>query len=634
METRNLGDYSLIKLIGHGALGSVYLAEHRFLKRQYALKVLPEELATDRAFISRFEEEIAAIATLEHPNIVKIHNLSYANGLYYIVTDCVVDEFGETTNLAQYVMAQGKKVDEEEIYHILTQIAEALDYAHSKKSSQKEFVHRGIKFNNILISNGKGSPNVTLSDFGLSRVIGHGTLLSRAYKLTAEALGIGLHSSKFFVGDAQKINALHASFLQSFAFLAPEMKRNESIDHKADVYSFGILAYALLMQEFPDGLFALPSHKKSGLKYNWDLLIEKTLPFDPAERASDLSELLAEIKQFPAPAPAQTSSHAHAHAPAHAQTSSPALAQSSSHTPTPIPSHSPIPEPLTTHLKPVLGTTLLERPDNSYDPIAALAVDPVVKQYVPTPEKTNEIKPILTDMVIIPGGVFYRGSNEGNRDEMPRHQITLSSYAIDVHPVTNEQFVKFLEVMGGEKDSSHQDIIRLKDSRIKRSGGKLSIESGYQKHPVVGVTWYGALVYAKWVGKRLPTEAEWEIAACCGQEQLLYPTGDEIEKSQANFFSSDTTAVCSYAPNNFGLYDMAGNVYEWCYDWYGYNYYEISIQEPEDPTGPLQGVYRVLRGGCWKSSKEDLPCSRRHRNNPGTVNGTYGFRCACDVEAQ
>lgn len=620
METRNLGDYSLIKLIGHGALGSVYLAEHRFLKRQYALKVLPEELATDRAFISRFEEEIAAIATLEHPNIVKIHNLSYANGLYYIVTDCVVDEFGETTNLAQYVMAQGKKVDEEEIYHILTQIAEALDYAHSKKSSQKEFVHRGIKFNNILISNGKGSPNVTLSDFGLSRVIGHGTLLSRAYKLTAEALGIGLHSSKFFVGDAQKINALHASFLQTFAFLAPEMKRNESIDHKADVYSFGILAYALLMQEFPDGLFALPSHKKSGLKYNWDLLIEKTLPFDPAERASDLSELLAEIKQ----PKEQVTIESPAPAPARAQTSSP----------TPIPSHSTTPEPLTTHLKPVLGTTLLERPDDSYDPIAALAVDPVVKQYVPTPEKTNEIKPILTDMVIIPGGVFYRGSNEGNRDEMPRHQITLSSYAIDVHPVTNEQFVKFLEVMGGEKDSSHQDIIRLKDSRIKRSGGKLSIESGYQKHPVVGVTWYGALVYAKWVGKRLPTEAEWEIAACCGQEQLLYPTGDEIEKSQANFFSSDTTAVCSYAPNNFGLYDMAGNVYEWCYDWYGYNYYEISIQEPEDPTGPLQGVYRVLRGGCWKSSKEDLPCSRRHRNNPGTVNGTYGFRCACDVEAQ
>lgn len=624
METRNLGDYTLVKLIGHGALGSVYLAEHRFLKRQYALKVLPEELGNDRAFIARFEEDIAAIATLDHPNIVKIHNISYANGLYFIVTDCVVDEFGETTNLAQYVMAQGKRLDESELYKILQQVAEALDYAHFKKSPQKEFVHRGIKFNNILISNGKGSPQITLSDFGLSRVIGTGTLLSRAYKLTADALGIGLHSSKFFVGDAQKVSALHASFLQSFAFLAPEHKRNENVDLKSDVYSFGVLAYSLLTGEFPEGLFKMPSEKLQDLEYNWDLLIQKTLSFDASERSANLTELLEEITQ-PIPQEAAKESCDEE--------------KGEIHVPEQLAVHIPAPqqavaqENSTVTLKPILNTALLERPDESYDPIAALVVDPVVKQYVPSVKERSEIQPSLTDMVSIPGGVFTRGSNEGNRDEMPRHQVTLSSFAIDIHPVTNEQFVKFLEVMGGEKDSSHQDIIRLKDSRIKRSGGKLSIESGYHKHPVVGVTWYGALVYAKWVGKRLPTEAEWEIAACCGHEQLLYPTGDEIEKSQANFFSSDTTAVCSYAPNKLGLYDMAGNVYEWCYDWYGYNFYETSMQEPEDPTGPLQGVYRVLRGGCWKSSKEDLPCSRRHRNNPGTVNGTYGFRCACNVEA-
>lgn len=280
----------------------------------------------------------------------------------------------------------------------------------------------------------------------------------------------------------------------------------------------------------------------------------------------------------------------------------------------------------------MIRTAQLERPETDLDPAAAFHVDTTIKYYIPERKEVKNIQPVLTDMIAIEGGTSYRGSNDGNRDEMPRHHVILNSYAIDIHPVTNEQFVRFLEAMGGEKDSSHQDIIRLRDSRIKRSGGKISIESGYAKHPVVGVTWYGAIAYAKWIGKRLPSEAEWEIAAYGGLEDTLYPTGDDIEKSQANFFSSDTTPVMSYVPNAYGLYDMAGNVYEWCHDWYGYNYYEISMQEPENPQGPLQGVYRVLRGGCWKSLKEDLRCSRRHRNNPGTVNSTYGFRCAADAQ--
>ena len=142
---------------------------------------------------------------------------------------------------------------------------------------------------------------------------------------------------------------------------------------------------------------------------------------------------------------------------------------------------------------------------------------------------------------------------------------------------------------------------------------------------------YGAVAYAKWIGKRLPYEAEWEVIAQGNLPGIAYPTGENIERSQANYFSADTTAAMSYPPNAYGIYDIAGNVYEWCQDWYDYNYYETSLQEPENPRGPIQGVYRVLRGGCWKSLKEDLRCSHRHRNNPGTMNRTYGFRCATDV---
>lgn len=643
MEHRVLGDYHLIKPIGQGTLGMVYLAEHRFMKRQYVLKVLPEELATDRGFIQRFEEEVSMLSTLEHPNIVKIHNISFAQGQYFLVTDCIVDALGETTNLAQYLLAQGRKLEEEELFSILKQVAEPLDYAHSKKIGNRPLVHRSLKLNNILVGKGRQGVDIYLSDFGLSRIIGSGAVLTRTYKNVAEALGIGAQIASPKPGqdrypnppiENQKLIPLHTSFLQNYAFLAPEQKRldsNNSVDPKADAYAFGVLAYFLLMNEIPEGIFEMPSERGT-YRFNWDQLIQSCLQHAPSRRPDQLAtaleavrqssvaplrELIQEkvnevqIPQFVKEEKVEENTEEQLVA-VGVQTEEVAQTQSS--------------------LKPRFHVPQLERPKTDLDPAAAFQVDSTVKVYHPEFKDVSNIKPLLTDMVVIPGGIFYRGSQDGSRDELPRHQINLSSFAIDIHPVTNEQFVRFLEVMGGEKDSHHNDIIRLRDSRIKRSAGKLSIESGYAKHPVVGVTWYGVVAYAKWVGKRLPTEAEWEIAARGGVEQALYATGEDIEKTQANFFSSDTTAVMSYAPNGYNLYDMAGNVYEWCHDWYGYNYYEISMQEPDDPQGPLQGVYRVLRGGCWKSLKEDLRCSRRHRNNPGTVNSTYGFRCAADVQ--
>jgi formylglycine-generating enzyme required for sulfatase activity len=620
-DTRLLGDYNIIKQIGQGPLGSVYLAEHRFMKNPYVLKMLPEELSNDRTFIQRFEEEIAILVAISHPNIVKIHNISFAQGQYFLVTDCIVDELGETTNLAQYMLGRDQRLEEGELFRLLYQIANALDYAHEKSGGTKGIAHRGIKLNNILVGNSKNGIDFYLSDFGLSRIVGIGAVLTRTYKMVAETLGLSQAVNSPITGveryptpqiDYQKLTPLHASFLQNYAFLAPEQKRLEItnlVDFKADIYAFGVLAYYLLMGEFPEGIFEMPSDRNPDFKMDWDTLICDCLHYNPSKRPDMLVPLLDFVKGN------RETRFAHEEM----------MKQKNFENSQPL-------SVCVATLRPIIHKAELERPEMDPDPAAALLVDSTVKQYKPELKEIRNVQPLLTDMVVIPGKSFYRGSNDGNRDEVPRHQIHLFSFAIDIHPVANEQFVRFLEAMGGEKDSNHHDIIRTRDSRIKRSGGKLSIESGYAKHPVVGVTWYGAMAYAKWVGKRLPTEAEWEVAARGGLENALYPTGDEIEKSQANFFSSDTIAVMSYAPNGYGLYDFAGNVYEWCYDWYGYNSYEISVQEPENPKGPLQGVYRVLRGGCWKSLKEDLRCSKRHRNNPGTVNGTYGFRCAADVQ--
>lgn len=625
-ETRLLGDYKIVKQIGQGPLGTVYLAEHRYMKSPYVIKLLPEELSTDRSFIQRFEEEIAQLVALDHPHIVKIHNISFSQGNYFLVTDCIVDELGETTNLAQWLLGKNRLTDEE-IFRLLSQLADALDYAHSKG---KGIAHRGIKLNNLLMGKGKGQLDLYISDYGISRIVGTGAILTRTYKMVAEAMGLSpaVLTQKYPVPaiDSQKMTPLHASFLQNYYFLAPEQKQVEQqalVDIKCDIYAFGVVAYYLLMGVFPEGFLTLPSERKVDSPYNWDTLITQTLRPDPAKRPENLKQVLEAVLQGKKAAKTFV------------DCALPPVEVVVKGIEAFVPEELAVQQVVRSgpsKLKPVLNVTRLERPVTDPDPAAIFQIDNTVKQYNPERKETSNVQPLLTDMVVISGGGFYRGSNDGNRDEVPRHQVQLDSFAIDIHPVTNEQFVRFLEAMGGEKDSNHQDIIRMRDSRIKRSGGRLSIESGYAKHPVVGVTWYGAVGYARWIGKRLPTEAEWEIAARGGIENSLYPTGDDIEKSQANFFSADTTAVMSYAPNQYGLYDMAGNVYEWCYDWYGYNSYEASVQEPENPKGPLQGVYRVLRGGCWKSLKEDLRCSKRHRNNPGTVNGTYGFRCAADVE--
>lgn len=675
MEKKSFGDYTILKQIGVGCLGKVFLAEHRFIKKNFAIKVLPQELSSDRSFTLRFEKEIASLANLDHPHIVKVHNVSFSDGFYFLVMDCIVDSYGETTNLEQYLAIHQCKMQESEFVSILSQVASALDYAHQKKSGDQFFIHRGLKLNNILIGKKESGFQVFLSDFGLSKIIGEGALLSKTFKMLTDILCIDstLIDTYSSAMDKGKLSKLHASFLQHFEFLSPEQK---DINYKlpltprSDTYSFGVLAYYLLMHRYPYGVFPMPSSHPSRYKLDWDNLITKCLQENPNNRPLILSELMSKLKvsaydQKPAAAEETKSTSSYSLQERSEFSSSSAMLEPSETLSQPMKlkqlrveemaknseltqvavienvhqeSHSDIEnkkfeaykkmeEP-----KPVLSPGVIKRPTYEEDPSSIFHLETTVARYIPKKKEVYDIEPIQTEMVVIPGGEYVRGTDECGRDERPKHAIRLSSFAMDIHPITNEQFVRFLEAMGGEKDANNNDIIRLRESRIKRTAGKLIIESGYAKHPVVGVTWYGAIAYAKWVGKKLPTEAQWEIAARSGLSDIIYPTGDDIERTQANFFSSDTVSVMSYPPNQFGLYDVAGNVYEWCQDWYDYTYYEVSAQEPDDPEGPHQGVYRVLRGGCWKSLKDDLRCSNRHRNNPGTVNRTYGFRCAADVK--
>jgi formylglycine-generating enzyme required for sulfatase activity len=608
-----LGDYVIQKQLGQGPFGAVYLAEHRYIRRPFVLKVLPEEISTDPRFIRRFEMQIAEIAALDHPNIVKIHNVSVWDGRACLVVDPIVDSLGETMHLERYLSLHGKTLSEDEQLALLRPLAAALDAAH-----EANVVHGGLKLGNVLVAPDGTGVKWVLSDFGISRLIGEGVAFVRLCEQIAKAL-LPIASA-----GAARAKELSRSFISSFAFLSPEQKSLEAdaVSAKSDAYAFGVLTYYVLMGKVPEGCFELPSRCLGDHTLNWDLFINRCLQRNPNVRPQKLVTALDEYLKAPRAVTRDAQSLSEL------EPKLDNLMQLAFEFPGKGEA-TPIEE--TAAPKPVIKPAEIARPEYEPDPGAIFQRETMVSHYEPKKIEVREVEPLLTEMVVIPGGTYTRGSNEGARDEMPRHSVTLQSFAIDIHPVTNEQFVRFLQAMGGEKDKNNNDIIRLRDSRIKRSAGKLVIESGYAKHPVVGVSWYGAMAYARWVGKRLPTEAEWEAAATGGRDNFLYPTGSEIERSQANFFSSDTTPVMSYPPNGFGLYDMAGNVYDWCQDWYAYNYYDTSVLEPMNPQGPPQGVYRVLRGGCWKSLKEDLRCSHRHRNNPGAVNGTYGFRCAADV---
>jgi formylglycine-generating enzyme required for sulfatase activity len=219
-------------------------------------------------------------------------------------------------------------------------------------------------------------------------------------------------------------------------------------------------------------------------------------------------------------------------------------------------------------------------------------------------------------MVLIPAGEFQMGSNDGEGNQKPIHTVYLDAFYIDKYEVTNAQYKKFMDATGYKAPESWND-------------------SNYNapNQPVIGVSWDDAKAYADWAGERLPTEAEWEKAARGGLVGKRYPWGDNITHDNANYDGTGgkdiwefTSPVGSFAPNGYGLYDMAGNVWEWCADWYDSNYYASSPKS--NPTGPNSGLSRVLRGGSWYDGNGlTLRTAYRDYNDPTTTDYGLGFRC-------
>lgn len=311
-----------------------------------------------------------------------------------------------------------------------------------------------------------------------------------------------------------------------------------------------------------------------------------------------------------------------------------------------------------------------------------------------------------SNMVFIPGGIFVMGGDSlwGRADEFPRHEVKVSSFYMDQHEVTNSQFMAFVKATGyvttAEKKPDWEELKKQLPTGTPRPADSLLVASslvfsppnhpvslnnsavwwkwvagadwhhpqgpssnieGKDNYPVVQVSWDDAKAYADWAGKRLPTEAEWEYAARGGKQKSIYPWGNEpIEQGmvkancwQGHFPNENTekdkyyraSPIMSFQPNGFGLYDMAGNVWEWCSDWYRPDYYSTCKNQGimKNPQGPNESYdpdeayvpKRVVRGGsflCTDQYCSGFRVAARMKTSYDTSLEHTGFRCVVSVE--
>nr|WP_246594022.1 formylglycine-generating enzyme family protein [Evansella tamaricis] len=280
-------------------------------------------------------------------------------------------------------------------------------------------------------------------------------------------------------------------------------------------------------------------------------------------------------------------------------------------------------------------------------------------------------------MVYVPGGKFLMGTEVKNGfptdGEGPIREVTIDSFYMDAYAVTNREFHAFIKDTGYvteaerfgwsfvfyqlvSKETAKKVIQQVESTpwwwvvegaTWNHPEGPDSTIEGRWDHPVIHVSWNDAETYCEWAGKRLPTEAEWEYAARGGLEQKLYPWGDDLNPSgkhycniwQGQFPGKNTledgylgTAPAkSFPPNNFGLFNVAGNVWEWCSDWFT-NQSE-NRGGSENPQGPATGDSKVMRGGsylCHHSYCNRYRVAARTSNTPDSSTGNIGFRCAAN----
>jgi len=306
------------------------------------------------------------------------------------------------------------------------------------------------------------------------------------------------------------------------------------------------------------------------------------------------------------------------------------------------------------------------------------------QQDVSTDRPSQKIKKsrrehITDDMVFIEGGQFLMGTNSKEGfpadGEGPIRKITIDSFYIAPYTVTNAEFKAFIDETGYKTEAEHfgwsfvfyklisEETLKTVKQKVQQTpwwyvvqgadwahpeGPESTIDDRLD-HPVIHISWNDAQAYCKWAGMRLPTESEWEYAARGGLQQKMFPWGDELTPNGEHYcniwqgtFPEENTKedgylgtapVHSFPPNNYGLYQVAGNVWEWCSDWFATNIHKRGGKD--NPKGAEDGDSRVMRGGsylCHHSYCNRYRAAARSSNTPDSSTGNLGFRVVKDVD--
>jgi serine/threonine-protein kinase len=599
------GRYRLEEKLGEGGYGMVYRALQLDIERPVAVKILhPGKVvhaaglgdAEDaRAYwlscLTRFHREARAAGRIRHPNVVAVTAFgSVGDELAYLVMEYLQGRS------VRSLLRSNKVLDAESALRILRPTAWAMECAH-----REGIIHRDLKPSNIFLERAEGVGEIVkVLDFGIAK-----------FTHDADADMPSLTGDGLLVGTPR--------------YMSPEQCEGKPVDARSDIYSLGVVMYEMLTGTVPfsgSSISVATQHVTRAPRPVTDFsphtppktaaLVMRCLEKSPAARPQTAAELAIALEDAMSEAFARVASSPPRGSRIEISLASPNRTESG-------PS------------SPAASSDTARIPRAEAAPVGATSEDPTVVRSTPPktpPAGFPSVAPIPTvvvpaatsvppGMTYIPAGFFTMGCEVGLPDERPPHVVYVNAFLLDRTEVTNRQYRAFCDATGRKyPPDSPRDIGYFRDK---------------PECPVVNVTWDDAAAYAAWAGKRLPTEAEWERAARGGLEGKLYPWGDDITTGHANFALSRTKRVASYFPNAYGLYDIVGNVWEWCADWYQPNYYGESPSE--NPRGPAQGMRRVLRGGSTEGQKTTLRVSYRHHLPPWSYGTDIGFRCAMDVPA-